>query len=178
MPKHLNMDSNQSFDNIDKEIPADDSATKDERLFLYSLIKMLKPITCLEIGTHKGLSTLYMTQALYENGKGVMHTCDPINWDAEGNFRKFPELERLIRYNQIKGKDMDVYSIDFAFVDGDHTAPEVMHEIKMLMPRLSKHAVVIFHDCTGGSEVNIALENCGVSTWMLNSANGIRMYVQ
>jgi len=47
--------------------------------FLYSFVKMVKPTQILETGTHLGVSTAYMAQALLENKKGVINTCEVIS---------------------------------------------------------------------------------------------------
>lgn len=44
--------------------------------FIYSLIRVLKPALMLETGTHKGISSTYIGQAMKDNGKGLLHTCE------------------------------------------------------------------------------------------------------
>ncbi len=44
--------------------------------FLYGIIRMIKPTAILETGTHKGISAVYMAEALKENGKGKITTVE------------------------------------------------------------------------------------------------------
>lgn len=43
---------------------------------IYSLIRVLKPAVMLETGTHKGISSTFIGQAMKDNGKGLLHTCE------------------------------------------------------------------------------------------------------
>lgn len=50
--------------------------TEDFAIYLYSLVKMTRPKTVLELGTGLGSTALWTALALEENGNGVMHTID------------------------------------------------------------------------------------------------------
>lgn len=166
-------------DDIDRELPKDDSTSEAEKSLLYWLIRDLKPKTVIETGTHRGYTSLYMAHALYDNGFGHLTTCDPnTEWYAQGNFNKFPELAPYITYKAIQGKDLDVKDIDFAFIDGFHGKEDVLPELEMLLPKLSNSAVVVFHDCWYGNTdgVNEALEEAKLKTLWLPTKNAIRIY--
>lgn len=167
-------------DEVDKEVPQDDSSTFEEKLLLYSLIRSIKPKVVVETGTHRGKTTLYLAQALEDNGEGHVYTYDPYEWGAEGNFNKFPELKKRITYKQIPGNQVSEEEIDFVFVDGFHEAEIVREEIKVLLPRLSKNGVMVFHDCFYEKEeaetVNLACEQAGLKTVWIPTFNCIRIY--
>jgi len=56
--------------------------TEDFGVYLYSVIKMMKPQNVVELGTGLGSTMLWSAQALLENGKGIIHTFDNGNeWD-------------------------------------------------------------------------------------------------
>ena len=168
------------IEQIDKEIPTDDAADFGERLLLYSLIRSIKPEVVVETGTHKGLTALYMAQALYDNEFGLLYTCDPNEWGAKGNIRKFPELEKRIKYFEGKGKDMEVDGkIDFLFVDSEHEKEVVIGEMEHFLPQLSERAIVVFHDCAGDVGyvgVNAAIKELGLKTIILPTFNTMRIY--
>ena len=173
------------IERIDKEIPPDDAAYFSERILLYSLIRSIKPTpsVIVETGTHKGLTTLYMAHALWDNGgDGILYTAEPNQemWGARGNFRKFPELESRIKYCEVKGKDMEVEGkIDFAFIDSEHEKEVVIGEMEHFLPLLSEKAIVVFHDCAGdvgNVGVNAAIEELGLKTVILPTFNTIRIY--
>jgi predicted O-methyltransferase YrrM len=66
--------------------------------FLYSLVRMVKPNRILETGTHLGISSTYMGQALKDNGKGVLHTMEifPANIAASQQLWKAVEVDKQI----------------------------------------------------------------------------------
>lgn len=169
---------------INKEVPKDDSTSEGEKMLLYWLIRELKPRNVVETGTHRGLTSLYMAHALFDNGQGHLTTCDPnTEWGQRGNFAKFPELLPYVTFWPIKGKQLNVEDIDFAFVDGFHGFKDVYDELKTLLPKLSKSAVVILHDCwyekedsINGTGVNEAIESFGLQTLWLPTKNAMRIY--
>lgn len=165
---------------IAKEVPSDDSASRGEKMLLYWLIRELKPTTVIETGTHKAMATLYMAAALCDNGNGHIHTCDPYDWGARGNIAKFSDLAERITFYEKRGTHMLplIEHIDFAFIDGFHGYHDVLPEIELLMPRLSKRATVVFHDCWYGDSdgVNEAVEAAGLQSLWLPTKNAIRIY--
>lgn len=68
--------------------------------FLYGLVRLIKPEHILETGTHLGVSTVYMAQAMKENGKGYLVTFE-INSEHHRN-------------SQLMLRDVDVHDlVDF-----------------------------------------------------------------
>lgn len=168
---------------INSEVPNDDSTHLEDRLFIYGLIRSLKPEICVEVGTHKGLTALCIAQALHENGKGMLVTCDPFDYRQEDNFRKFPQLHKRIIFKKEEGESLNVRAfgeIGFLFIDGFHQKEPVLAEIKNLFPQLSDKAVVLFHDSGGdvpGSVgVNAAIEEAGIKTILLPTKGRMHLY--
>lgn len=169
----------QFKEKIDYEVPNDDSAAEGERMLLYWLIRELKPKTVIETGTHRGLTALYMAHALYDNRQGHLVTCDPnAEYKQVNYFKMFPELMPYLTYQPVKGKDLDVQGIDFAFIDGFHEKEAVLEEIEMLKTKMSKTCVVVFHDCwyNGNEGVNEALEESGLTSLWIPTTSAIRIY--
>lgn len=175
------MDYLKFIDKIEQDVQQDDSATFEEKLIIYSLIRAIKPKVCVETGTHKGKTSLYMAQALYDNKQGHLWTAEPnelFAGEAVRYFSRYPELKEFITFQKIKGEDMKVKDIDFAFIDSFHEKEVVAGEIKALFPQLSKHAIVIFHDCgiTKEERVNQAIKEAKLKTVWIPTQNRIRIY--
>lgn len=158
----------------------DDSSKIEDCYFFYGFIRSLAPMVCLEVGTHKGVMALTIASALKDNENGGhLWTCDPVDLKQQENIDYFAELEPYITYEQKKGQDMVVNNIDFLFIDGFHEKEWVVAEIKALFPRLSKCAVVLFHDCGGDNEyvgVNEAVLASGFTTILLPTRTRMRIY--
>jgi predicted O-methyltransferase YrrM len=162
-----------------EEVPADDSASRGERMLLYWFIRELRPKVVVETGSHKGLSTLYMAAALHDNKEGHITTADTNpQWNSRGNFAKFPDLLPYITFHMIEGKQLAVDNIDFLFLDSFHDKQVVLDEISALFPRLSTVATVVFHDCWHGTSdgVNEAIAQKKLRTIWLPTKNAIRIY--
>ena len=173
------MENKELETRIIREVPKDDSTSYGEKMLLYWLIRELKPKVVVETGTHRGLTACYMAAAIKENGIGHLITCDPNpEWYAHKNFLKFPELDPLVTFKLIRGKDLDVKNIDFFFCDGFHGINDVLEEVDALFPYLAKSAVVVFHDCwfNNSDGVNEAVEARGLHTIWLPTTNAMRIY--
>lgn len=166
---------------IENEIGRDDAADISEQMLLYWLIRAGKHRNIVEVGTHKGMSTLYMAHALYDEGlDGKVITTDPFEWDQRATFRKFPQLQPYIDFRMIKGETLVVDApIDFLFIDGFHEEEWVVREFEHFKPHLSERAVVIFHDAGGdnaGVGVNRAVLGLGIQTAWIPTPNCLRIY--
>ena len=168
---------------IIQAVPQDDSTALEEKMILYKEIKKLKPLHVIETGTHRGLTSLYMGHALYENKKGHLNTADPFEWGAQQNIDKFPEIQSRVTFHKLRGEDMILTctdGIDFAFIDGYHEKIEVMTEMRALLPKLVKGAVVYFHDTNGSNDacdVPGAIEELGLDVEYIKTLNGMAKYV-
>lgn len=160
-----------------------DALVPEEGELLYALVRSTKPLVCMETGTHKGLSTHYIAQALEDNGKGVVCTCDPIDWGQPATFAASPLKER-IHFFPKRGVEVSVPElefIDFLFIDGYHGKKDVLEEIDHFFPLLSRNAIVVFHDCddepTSNTEmVNAAIFERGLKTVYIPTKNRMRIY--
>lgn len=161
---------------IIEEIPGEDSTSREEKLILMESIREAKPKVIVEVGTHRGLTTCYLGVAAKEVGAEI-HTYDPFEWGAAGNFRKF---DFPITYYQIPGKDCEVGHIDWLFIDGFHEKRYVVEEIQRLFPKLRPGAVVWFHDTNGRNDycdVPGAIEECNLTVEYVKTLNGLAKYV-
>lgn len=149
-----------------------DAITLEEGELLYALVRAIKPLICVETGTHKGLSTHYIAQALKDNGDGQVVTCDPVYWKQQDIFNSSP-LKDWIVFQPVKGTELDITHIDFLFIDGYHGKKDVVEEIEHLFPHLSNNALVVFHDCDDNEISNTTMVNAAI---IIKSTNRMRIY--
>lgn len=164
-----------------------DAITPEEGELLYALVRSVKPTICVETGTHKSLSTHYIAEALKENGKGHVYTCDPHDWGvdtSDGNIRLSP-LKEWMTYKNMRGDEfVPPGKIDFLFLDGAHEKHEVLSEFGHYLPYLAPDAIVVFHDCKDAptpehlltADVNGAIRFLEIKTVKIPTHNHMRIY--
>lgn len=154
-----------------EELPMDDSTTIELREYIYDLVRTEKPSICVEVGTHKGVTALYIASALRDNEKGMLYTVDPTDYGIENILKGFDDVRPHITYLQKKGIELEIDNIDFLFIDGFHEYECVRDEIQHFLPRLNDGAHVLFHDCGGDNEfvgVNRAIDEAGLNAPVIN----------
>jgi len=142
---------------FDKKHKHHAGTSAEEKLFLYSLLRMLKPDTVLEIGVSAGHSTCWLAQALKDNKRGHLTSVD--NWGATaGGCGPSPErADKRLRANKLRKfvtlvsadshdflKGCEAKSIDVIWVDGDHRYVRALVDIQQSL-RIAK-LLVIVHD--------------------------------
>ena len=111
---------------------------KDFREFF----KDIKLDTIVEIGTHKGMSAIYI--AKFAN---KIYTFDIEDYPEKYKIWKNAEVENRVFYYTIKNRQdiknvLDKIEFDFAFIDGEHTYEAVKADFELV-----KHCGrVLFHD--------------------------------
>jgi predicted O-methyltransferase YrrM len=122
-------------------------------VLLFKLIRELRPLRCVEMGTALGLSGAYQAAALALNGRGKLTS-------LEGS----AELAALARRNWaalglegadvVVGKFSDTLGgvigaqspIDYVFVDGHHDENATLDYFEQLIPHLASPACLVFDD--------------------------------
>lgn len=174
---------------IEETVAQDDSATIGEKMFLYGLIRAIKPRIVMETGTHRGKTSLYMMNALYDNFeedkncKGHLFTCDPNkSYGQQQTFERFTDLKDFVTFKPVRGIDYYINEgIDLFFCDGFHGVIDVIEEIDYYFPKLKDRALVVFHDCDECFEndengVNAAIKAKGLQYVHIMSQNRMRIY--
>lgn len=136
--------------------------TEDFCIYLYSLVKMTKAQTVLELGTGLGLSMLWIAQALQENKSGMLHTIDDgSEWDKIRVSNTIPLLyehetyksfihsliqdfsfdQEINFYNDHIKAPLDVKQpIDILFADFNHGPYSVLKILADYLPLMSDHS--------------------------------------
>lgn len=119
-------------------------------VFLYALVRLLRPAVVVEVGTYKGNAAIAIGQALEDNHTGILHTIDPYAQDIVFIAIKKSGLKERIRYHV--GYSYDVIprihaqKIGFAFIDGDHAYESVRRDFDLIAPNIPQGGMVVFHD--------------------------------
>lgn len=119
--------------------------------FLYGFVRMLKPANILETGTHKGISAIYMADALKDNAeRGMQGTLDTIEF-LEPNFLEAKEnmhkmgVELFIRQHMMDASSFQASGqYDLIFLD---TEPQTRFaELVKFFPNLKPGGFLLIHD--------------------------------
>ena len=139
-----------------------DSAWQEHAPFAFWLIAALQPRKMIELGTHTGFSYLAFCQAV--QSLPTPTTCYAVDtwvgdqhtgfYDEEvfaslnaTNQRHYGAFSHLIRRRFDDALPLfEDKSIDLLHIDGQHTYEAVSHDFQTWRPKLSDHAVVLFHD--------------------------------
>ncbi|OGF61545.1 MAG: hypothetical protein A2Y62_01835 [Candidatus Fischerbacteria bacterium RBG_13_37_8] len=128
-----------------------------ERKLLYKIVRRYKPSLVFEVGTWLGGgSTYFISNAIYKNGRGILHTIESdyeIYEKAVNNYNRF--LKFLIPFTNFHyGISYDLYptllremgKADMIFLDGANDPQQALLEYEMFEPYLSAGAILMAHD--------------------------------
>ncbi len=126
------------------------SASSKNGRFLFRLVKLLKPVTILELGTCVGASTAYIAKA---SPNSLVHTfegCSVKSQVAESLFDKL----HISNAKQHIGRFSDTLphvvssleKIDFAFIDGNHHYKPTLEYFNILLNKSEQNTCMVFHD--------------------------------
>jgi predicted O-methyltransferase YrrM len=162
---------------------------------LYALIRALRPVKVLELGTWHGCSATHALQALHDNGYGVMECVDASVYGGIVIGDMIPEhLRYRVEIHQTTFEDaLEIalkqgYRYDFIIEDGMHEAPQVAFVWETAKSLLSPGGVIVSHDAmheTAGPAVQeglaaagfddytsilISPADCGLAVWRKGTA--------
>lgn len=132
---HLNQDTQYVYGPIQD----------DEALFLYSIIKVLRPKSVVECGMYQGYSTQNILSALDSNAKLYTFDIQLINRKAIA----FNDIRfKFIKKSQadFDTNDVDNKLIDLVYLDDGHIFDVNVKFWEKILPSLTYNAVVIMHD--------------------------------
>jgi predicted O-methyltransferase YrrM len=129
-----------------------------EKYKLFSLARRCHGTVFLEIGSYLGASAHIIAAAIEPKKNAKLFCVDTWKNDAMSEGTRMTHhlfLSNTERYRNLItplcGNSSDVSrsfqnSIDFLFIDGDHSYEGVLTDVDAWFPKLSKQALVLFHD--------------------------------
>jgi predicted O-methyltransferase YrrM len=128
----------------------------------YALVRILRPKNIFVIGSYRGFVPIMMAKGLNDNlGAEKVYFLDPSLAD---DFWANPELTKKyfadlglpnIEHLNFTTQDFintelyeELDNIGIAMIDGYHSAEQARIDYLALLPKLSKNAIVLFHDST------------------------------
>ena len=176
----------------------------DDALFLYWLVRQLKPRTIVQTGVCNGLSSAFMILALAKNGPdGRLHAIDlpPIFnsqdpawtiknkvYDAvipDGKFSGWivPDAYRY-RFEVSKGDAKALLpklveaetSIDLFYHDSNHTYNHMMFEFREVKRKLARGGLIVADDISWNSSVWDFADEYGVPSYNYKGAVGVAFF--
>lgn len=137
--------------------------TEDFAIYLYSIVKMMKPQTVVELGTGLGSVALWTALALEENKSGVIHTIDDgSEWNrlktsvgmATGIYEEkyieyIKNLVNRFNFEQInfinkKIDRLDLGNIDILFSDFAHSPFDIVKLLADYLQQMADDSYIMF----------------------------------
>jgi hypothetical protein len=148
---------------IDTLLDAPAELLLPERLLLYSLVRGLRPVRCLEIGSHFGGSTTIIGAALDDVGAGMLVCVDPSPLVPAAVWATVAHRATMVQgYSPaalVQARAHADGDFDFVFIDGDHTHEGVVRDVEGVLDLTAPGAYLLFHD-SHYWEVASAIDAC------------------
>lgn len=153
--------SNRTREEMERGVPSTAQVAKIARVskpqfwatVLFKIIRKLKPLSCVELGSCVGVSASYQASALNINGKGTIVTLEgspEIANIAKETFENLGIKNASVVTGPFHETLADVVEaskpIDFFFNDGHHDHDAVIRYFNQAVPYLSDAAVIVFDD--------------------------------
>eukprot|EP00698_Gefionella_okellyi_P007825 TRINITY_DN1912_c0_g1_i1.p1 TRINITY_DN1912_c0_g1~~TRINITY_DN1912_c0_g1_i1.p1 ORF type:complete len:319 (-),score=36.88 TRINITY_DN1912_c0_g1_i1:313-1269(-) len=118
----------------------------DEALFLYSLVRLLRPKRLAEFGVHKGDSGRNFLAATESDA--VIYGFDIVKHDAHITDLLSHQRYKFILKDQAQfvPADVDSQPLDFVFLDAGHSFESSSNNWKVIEPSLGPRSIAVVHD--------------------------------
>jgi predicted O-methyltransferase YrrM len=116
---------------------------------IFRLAEMARPSCSLELGSNLGLTTAYLASAVSPS-KVISIEGDPelANLAAENLQRLDLKNVEIVtaNFDDVLPEVLHNHTIDFFFIDGNHTKDATLRYWNMIAPHLTPRSVVVFDD--------------------------------
>lgn len=142
---------------FDKKIETSSWVSGKHELFFYGLVRGLRPVLCVELGTYAGFSAYWTALALKHNGQGSLYCYDL--WEDY----QYNKVDMKVAQKNLLGlpvslykgdvfkvhKDYDNGQVDYLNIDVSNDGDKLRYFLNKWYHKLSPHALVTFE---GGTE--------------------------
>lgn len=144
-----------------KEVAKTAAITQKHGRLLYRLVKHFQPATMFELGTSVGISTMYQAKGNPNAQFTAIEGCASLSMIAQDSFDKTGCENVSLKTAQFQIilptllNDLNK-TLDYAFIDGDHTYAGTMNYFELLKKQIGKDSMLIFHDIHWSREMDKA----------------------
>lgn len=124
--------------------------------FIHALVRLVRPELAVEVGSHYGISTLWIARALHDNGTGRLLAIDLFEKPTRAEVQNTIERAGLSdRVELVEGPSTTVgveacrsagRPIDFLYLDGGHRVEDCAADFETLGSMVRVGGYVILHD--------------------------------
>jgi len=149
------------------------SYTVDLTQLLYKSLTVLYPkhtigkMTCVEIGSFEGKGSILIQSLLCSNAESKLYCIDPFDdeyvkgdakmafWDFAckgqkhrfySNTATYPKIVPLQGTSDDMIRQLENDSVDFVYIDGDHSPEQVYKDACNMFPKMKKDGIMLFDD--------------------------------
>lgn len=130
---------------------------------LYRMVRDANPETILELGTSLGISTAYMAKARPSAQCYTFEGCPQLAKIAAENFDKLGiQNIEIIQDNIDNALPLfleKIPTLDFVFIDANHTSKALNSYFDMIMPKISDKTVMVIDDINWSDDMWMAWEH-------------------
>ena len=146
---------------------------RDEALFLYGAIRVIRPKTVVEVGFLRGQSAFNFLRAMDDDAVLYSFDIDPL---AEPAARTIFANDQRLRFtlksqDKIGAEDVDNRSIDFVLLDASHDLAMNRETFTRIEPLLAPGAILAVHDTGAWSREGVKLSPGAVKYTEQNPGN-------
>ena len=134
---------------------------------LYHNKNLAQPMTCVEIGSFEGRGSIAIVEKLCKNSLSKLYCIDPLDnvyvkdnkdlsfWDSacvnqkdrfNNNTKSFPKIILLEGTSNDMIPKLEDNTIDFAYIDGDHSQDQVYKDAINILPKMKSNSIILFDD--------------------------------
>lgn len=150
-------------------------------LFLFALVRHLRPDRVLELGTNLGISAAYLAAAIRLNDRGALVTLDA----SEERMRVARDLFSRLNLEDVIEARLGRFQallpavlqepFGVAFVDGHHQEQETLAEVELMLPALTPPGVIVFDDIAWSDGMKRAWSKLRTDARVRTSAESLDM---